>query len=167
MKGCYCVNGYLFYWLRPAILFIQIYIVEVLTVQHRDTVTMLQVHQDSCVGPHYNQCHQRSVAVIVSTRVLTSSNLAEQSSCAGWHGTTYTGRGGLGLGETQLVSWPMPAYNLPGVLWPDDTESLVFLWCNYSRGTSHVISEVSFAYLGFGIFDNQEITMYITSRVIE
>ena len=91
MKGCYCVNGYLFYWLRPAILFIQIYIVEVLTVQHWDTVTMLQVHQERCVvGPHYNQCHQRSVAVIVSIRVLTSSNLAEPSSCAGWHGTTYT-----------------------------------------------------------------------------
>ena len=84
MKGCYCVNGYLFYWLRPEILFIQIYIVEVLTVQHWDTVTMLQVHQESrVVGPHYNQCHQRSKAVIVSTRVLTSSNLAEQSSCAG------------------------------------------------------------------------------------
>ena len=52
---------------------------------------MLQVHQERCVvGPHYNQCHQRSVAVIVSIRVLTSSNLAEPSSCAGWHGTTYT-----------------------------------------------------------------------------
>ena len=59
-------------------------IVEVLTVQHWDTVAMLQVHQESrVVGPHYNQCHQRSKAVIVSTRVLTSSNLAEQSSCAG------------------------------------------------------------------------------------
>ena len=108
MKGCYCVNGYLFYWLRPALLFIQIFIVKVLTVQHRDTVTMLQVHQESCVGPHYNQCHQRSVAVIVSTSVLTSSNLAEQSSCAGWHGTMYThqpGRTGTGWNSVGQLTY--------------------------------------------------------------
>ena len=32
-----------------------------------------------------------------------------------------------GLGETQLVSWPMHAYNLPGVLWPDVTDSLILM----------------------------------------